>query len=250
MNLELLVTSHVYREQFMIENFIGTADIFALVVSGAFTFESEAGLHTVTSNQGALFRKGILYRRKVTEPITMYLFRFRSDVSVFDNDYIVFSDISRIMSTISILDKLESGIFQNDESWHKHLFTDIVRQYMLEQDSMTLSAPNADMPVQQAISYIQENLSHKLVLSEIGEASGLSYVQFLRRFQSFTGMAPSVYINTLRIQKAKILLTDTTMMIKEIACRLGFDNEYYFSNFFKKHTGMSPSAFRNLTEWG
>lgn len=249
MNPELLVTAHVYREQFMIENFMGTADVFALVVSGVFIFESETGLHTVRSNQGALFRKGILYRRKVKEPVTMYLFRFHSDVPIFDTDYIVFSDTSRIASTISMLDKLESGIFQDDESWCKHLFTDIVRQYLLEHNSMTLSAPNEDMPVQQAISYIQENLNRKLVLSEIGETSGLSYVQFLRRFQSFTGMSPSIYINTLRIHKAKVLLTDTSMMIKEISCRLGFDNEYYFSNFFKKHMGMSPSAFRNLTDW-
>ena len=40
------------------------------------------------------------------------------------------------------------------------------------------------------------------------------------------------------------LLTDTDLLIKEIAYACGFENEYYFSNFFKKHTTLSPSAFR------
>lgn len=248
--MKLLVTAHVHRDQFMLETYIGTDDIFALVVSGEFTFKTETVQHTVTSNQGALFRKGVLYHRTVTDPVTMYLFRFRCDIPIFEEDHIVFSDTSRIVSTISLLNKLERGIFQDSDAFRKHLFSDIVHQYMLEHSTMLLTKVYDDFPVQQAVTYILENLSKKLVLSEIGEASGLSYVQFLRRFKAFTGMSPSVYINTMRIQSAKIQLTDPNMFIKEISSQLGFDNEYYFSNFFKKHTGMSPSAFRNLTDWG
>jgi AraC-like DNA-binding protein len=50
------------------------------------------------------------------------------------------------------------------------------------------------------------------------------------------------------MQKAKELLTGSSLQIKEIANACGFENEYYFSNFFKKHIKMSPSDFRNATQ--
>ena len=47
--------------------------------------------------------------------------------------------------------------------------------------------------------------------------------------------------------EAKKMLTDTDLMVKEIAYACGFENEYYFSNFFKKHSALSPTAFRTLS---
>jgi transcriptional regulator GlxA family with amidase domain len=86
------------------------------------------------------------------------------------------------------------------------------------------------------------------VLSDIGKKTGLSYVQFLRRFQVYTGMTPTDYVTALRLQKAKTLLVDTDMLVREVSAVCGFENEYYFSNFFKKHVKMSPSDFRNATQ--
>lgn len=81
-------------------------------------------------------------------------------------------------------------------------------------------------------------------LAAVAQKTGLSYVQFLRRFKAFTGMTPMDYVTSLRLQRAKELLTGSTLPVKEIANVCGFENEYYFSNFFKKHTGRSPKAFR------
>ena len=49
--------------------------------------------------------------------------------------------------------------------------------------------------------------------------------------------------NIIRLSQQKLLLTD--MSIKEIAYSLKFSDEFNFSHFFKKHTGMSPRDFRN-----
>ena len=57
-------------------------------------------------------------------------------------------------------------------------------------------------------------------------------------------MTPTEYVSFLRLQKAKRLLIDTDLLIKEIAAECGFSNEYYFSNFFKKRTELSPQNFR------
>ena len=105
-----------------------------------------------------------------------------------------------------------------------------------------------DEVIGEAIGKINKRMHHRDVkLVEIAAQSGLSYVQFLRRFKAVTGVAPSDYVAAIRLQKARNLLTDTDLLIKEIAYACGFENEYYFSNFFKKHTQMSPSAFRSVS---
>jgi len=48
------------------------------------------------------------------------------------------------------------------------------------------------------------------------------------------------------VETATLLLTSTDLPISKIADTLGFDNQFYFSNFFKKQTGMVPSSYRRL----
>ena len=56
---------------------------------------------------------------------------------------------------------------------------------------------------------------------------------FFYHFFISLGVCPVIRLNTV-----------TDMLIKDIAAMCGFENEYYFSNFIKKQTGMNPSAFR------
>lgn len=57
-------------------------------------------------------------------------------------------------------------------------------------------------------------------------------------------MTASACIEHALIQRAKSLLSTTTMPIQEIADQLGFQNQSHFGTFFKRHEGMSPAAFR------
>ncbi|MCC2686893.1 MAG: hypothetical protein K0R75_3792 [Paenibacillaceae bacterium] len=52
------------------------------------------------------------------------------------------------------------------------------------------------------------------------------------------------YVLAKKIETAKLMLQDTQLHINEIAMQLGFSDSQYFSNFFKKKTGISPSQFR------
>lgn len=244
MKIQLVTTLLVRRENFAFENFIGSDDIFALVKEGSFWVECEGEQITVNANEGMLFRKGILYSRKVLSPVTMYLFRYKSLSHAFDRDHVIFRDQARLAGTISMLERLDVEIFKENFEYRSHLFSDLVTQYAIENgvDQRT------DEVIVKALSKINQRLQNRdIKLVEIAEQSGLSYVQFLRRFKAVTGVSPSDYVATIRLQKAKELLTDTDLLIKEIAYACGFENEYYFSNFFKKHTQISPSAFRDLS---
>ncbi|MBE6601689.1 MAG: helix-turn-helix transcriptional regulator [Ruminococcaceae bacterium] len=247
MSVQLLVNLRIYREEFQMERYLGSDDIFALVKSGSFTFSFDGEPITVGAGEGALFRKNVLYERKIITPVTMYFFRYRSDTPIFLQDKITFSDTARIQSTIALLEKLDTGVFKEEFSMRCSLFSDIVTQYAIENATQMNELAVRDARIERVIVKISESLHKKLLLSELAKEAELSYVQFLRCFKQYTGMNPSEYLAVLRLQKAKQLLSETALPIKEIAYTCGFENEYYFSNFFKKHTLTSPSEFRNAS---
>jgi AraC-like DNA-binding protein len=65
-----------------------------------------------------------------------------------------------------------------------------------------------------------------------------------KNFKRDTGMTLKEYFDSqlLRNAKQKLLLSDAS--VKEIAYSLGFNDEFYFSRFFKKHEGIAPREYR------
>ena len=94
---------------------------------------------------------------------------------------------------------------------------------------------------------IRESLEDTLTIQEIAQELGISYSSFRKLFKEHTGFTPALYQQTLKLQRAKELLSTTDESIKEIAYRLNFESPDYFSTKFKSQTGMKPSDFRNTT---
>lgn len=74
--------------------------------------------------------------------------------------------------------------------------------------------------------------------------SNLSVYQFIHKFKELTGTSPMKYIERIRIDKSKELLTNTDLTVTEVADIVGYNNPFYFSRVFKKNTGSTPSAYR------
>lgn len=83
---------------------------------------------------------------------------------------------------------------------------------------------------------------------EIAEKLNMSYSNFRKIFKEYTGFAPSQYIQELKIQKSKELLTNTMVPVKEIAYLMGFENQEYFFTAFKKKTQTTPVEYRKFTQ--
>jgi AraC-like DNA-binding protein len=81
-------------------------------------------------------------------------------------------------------------------------------------------------------------------LVEYAQTTGYSYVHLRRAFTRTYGVSPERYRADLLAAQAKARLLERDTPIKEIAAALEFEDQYYFSRFFKKTTGMSPTAFR------
>ena len=242
MKIQLISCVRVSREHFIRPDFLGEENILALPRSGSFWFETERGKYTVRAGEAALFRKWVRCHRETICPCEIYLFKYSSDLEIFDSDHIVFEDGERIASTLRMLDRA-SSILKDGFFYQERLFGDIVTQYLLECGGEGRSGVT-DPLIENAVTFINERVQHKLSISDVARRTGLSYVQFIRRFTAYAGMPPSEYLAALRLKKAESLLSDTALPVKEVAAACGFDNEYYFSNFFKKRVGMSPSLYR------
>ena len=101
-----------------------------------------------------------------------------------------------------------------------------------------------DAQIKQAKDYIHAYLTKKLSLQAISDTIGISKYHFCRIFKQSTGLTPWQYVIQQRIELAKQLLKNSQLSIWQISDRLGYSNSTQFTNFFRQHTGITPSDFR------
>lgn len=92
--------------------------------------------------------------------------------------------------------------------------------------------------------YISEHLTEELTVSNIAVSLYITPNYFSRLFKRVTKEGCNEYIVRKRIEKAKSLLDTTSLKIGEIALMVGYRDTNYFSLAFKKHTGKSPTKYR------
>ena len=240
----LLVCKSTIQDAFLKENYCGNDDVFILVEKGGFIFDSGSGETKVGPFEGANFRKGITYFRRLSERSRLVLFRYRSQRPLFNSDHVVFKDKERVSSTIGLLKKAEIDVLGNDFDHKRVLFADIVNQYSLENALTEEKLALTDALVSDAVAYIRDSLHRKLDLRAFAKERYVSYTQFARRFRSALGMTVSSYVAALRMKKAETMLEETALPVREIARECGFSNEYYFSAFFKSRHSVPPGEFR------
>lgn len=98
--------------------------------------------------------------------------------------------------------------------------------------------------VKKAIRYIVSNFSMPLTLEAVAEHVHLNPAYFSTLFKRSTGSSFREYLNMIRIEESKRLLSNTEYSLIDIAVAVGYENQSYFSKVFKKHTGLTPGQFR------
>ncbi|MBM7571645.1 response regulator [Aquibacillus albus] len=96
----------------------------------------------------------------------------------------------------------------------------------------------------QAKDYIDSNYYKQISLEEVADKVGLSSYYLSKLFKERYQVTFIDYLTNTRLQKAKELLLDGTIPLKEIALNIGYKDPNYFSRVFKKDTGFSPSEYR------
>ena len=96
----------------------------------------------------------------------------------------------------------------------------------------------------QVIMYLNEYYDRAITVQDVASSLNMSYRSLSRNFKKETGITVIEKLNEIRIAAAKNLLISTNLPINEIAVKVGYANEYYFSNTFRQYSAATPSAFR------
>jgi AraC-like DNA-binding protein len=73
---------------------------------------------------------------------------------------------------------------------------------------------------------------------------GVSYSSFRHTFTAHTGLSPHQYLLEFRLVRARSLLAESELSVKEIATQTGFEDEFYFSRLFRQKLNFTPSQWR------
>lgn len=100
--------------------------------------------------------------------------------------------------------------------------------------------------MQDILVWIRENYCRDIALDDIAERMGLSATYASKQFKAYTGISFVNYINELRIQRAKELLSTTEMTTNEISAYVGYHSPQSFNRCFGRLCGMTPGHYRQL----
>lgn len=93
-------------------------------------------------------------------------------------------------------------------------------------------------------SYVSENYSSDIMVSDMAKMCCMSYSYFSRVFRETTGQTFSEYVNFVRLREAQRLLATTDMSVTEVAFRTGFSSSSHFVCRFRKAKGITPKQFK------
>jgi AraC-like DNA-binding protein len=109
-----------------------------------------------------------------------------------------------------------------------------------------LDSPNAQLPepVVRVLNAISANPLRDWKAKELATVGKVSYSGLRAAFQKSGQGTVHEHIQRARLDQSRLLLADKRLSIKDVAGQLSFSSEFYFSHFFRHHTGMTPTEFR------
>ncbi|PQP82406.1 hypothetical protein C0Q44_13245 [Paenibacillus sp. PCH8] len=114
---------------------------------------------------------------------------------------------------------------------------------IVEQMRLEVELPQPDHAVQRTIDYLDEHYDDPVTVQQLAQMANVSRKWYTVRFKEITNQNPRDYITELRIKRAKELLNLTGDSVSEIARKVGYEDEHYFSRRFKQKVGHSPRMY-------
>jgi transcriptional regulator GlxA family with amidase domain len=108
-----------------------------------------------------------------------------------------------------------------------------------------LKTDHTDDSISSAQEWMHKNFARTFPLEDPARRVGMSVRNFVRRFKQATGDSPLAYLQKLRIAAAKRMLESNHRTMQEISDAVGYQDIAFFRSLFQRHTGVSPSAYRD-----
>ena len=105
--------------------------------------------------------------------------------------------------------------------------------------------------INEFIAIVENNIPNEdFSVEDICREIGISRVQLYRKVKALIGYNVNDYISTVRLQKAKFLLTDMELSISDVAFKVGYSSQAYFSTVFKSKFSLTPTEYREKKRGG
>lgn len=102
----------------------------------------------------------------------------------------------------------------------------------------------SDERLKVALKMATSKISEPIGVEELAKQACMSTGHFIRLFKDELGCTPMQFLIDRKMLKAKLMLATESVMMKEIAYRLGYEDVSYFTRLFKKHVGITPRQYR------
>ncbi len=141
---------------------------------------------------------------------------------------------------LEYLEETIKGLLKNRSVLREHYNSE------LPTESRSNSSNKIDRKfINEFTSLVENNIDNEdFSVDEICKEIGISRVQLYRKVKALIGYNINDYILTVRLQKAKYLLTNENLTISEVAYKVGFASQAYFSTVFKSKFLVTPSEFK------
>ena len=242
-------------------------NVFLLILDGAFRVEEDGVEYTLQKNDVFFLKSGLHHTSKyyADDGTGWYYVHFYNNVCAHcDSTRCILSSKNTVNPNMEIMllpkrlnippyDAEKLMLSMQDMTVNYASSSRLVRARLsLELKNIFLSLVELDSAVtgrgndgivNRITSLVKSTAFDNISSQEISKKLGLNYAYLSRTFSKATGMTIFQYKNHIKIQKAIDLFKIESMNIAEIAQRVGFENQFYFSRVFKSITGFSPTQY-------
>lgn len=153
------------------------------------------------------------------------------------------SDIEQTMQLL-LRDGTDLGEFVNEARIFECIASVVNHYLTAKRKAPSFDESDEDARLAIAKQYIKDNINRAPTVDEVATFCRVSSKQLARIFMAGEGVSVGEYIRLRRCEQAERLLIEDEGSLAHISELMSFNNEYYFNAFFKKHSGMSPGAYR------
>ena len=218
--------------------------------SGKFEMEIDGIKEMIHQGDIVIFPNYIHFKRRVKKSLSFIYIKFSA---IDDYKYILpigKIDIKNNVLLQNSLARLEELLEEQDKFsylYRNTLLCNILLSMIWDKRSLITfekTSVSKDPLLSKAEHYILTNINKKILISNICSYCATNSSTLNYKFRHITGMSIGAYISDVRMKLARKLLSTTSYSITDTAKRCGFEDVYYFSNFFKKFHGTSPTEYR------
>src|SRR5688572_3958823 len=101
---------------------------------------------------------------------------------------------------------------------------------------------HVDWRIRWALAVIDRHLGTPLSVADLAAQMNLSSSRFSHLFHAECGCAPGAYLRDRRLDRARTLLIDTALSVKQVMAAVGVSDPSHFARDFKRRFGESPTA--------